>query len=278
MPPCRAYRLVPFCAALLFATLSFGQSPGRLRAPFEPTIGQAGKDVMWAPTPEALLEKMLDLGRVTAADLVMDLGSGDGRNVIAAARRGARGVGVEFNPELVELSRQVAAREGVSARATFVQGDMFTADISKANVLLLFLLPQNLRRLTPQFLALQPGSRIISNTFLIPDWLPDAATDLGMEDCWSWCKAHLWIVPARVGGAWRLGSDQLTLEQSFQVVTGTLARGGHRVAIEEGRLQGRDLTFVADGARYTGVVKDAAIDGTVKIGNAERRWRARRSR
>ena len=129
--------------------------------PFEPTPGQAGKDVVWVPTPPELVEKMLDMAKVTPQDIVMDLGSGDGRNVIAAAKRGARAIGFEFNPDMVALSRRLAQEAGVPDRATFVEGDMFEADISKATVLALFLLPSNLDKLAPKFLALKPGTRIV---------------------------------------------------------------------------------------------------------------------
>src|SRR5256885_2199880 len=137
---------------------------------FQPVVGQEGKDVVWVPTPQALVEKMLDMARVTPQDYVVDLGSGDGRNVIAAAKRGARALGVEFNPSMVDFSQRNAAKHGVADKATFVQGDMYEADISQATVLALFLLPENLRKLTPKFLALRPGTRIVANHFGIEGW------------------------------------------------------------------------------------------------------------
>ena len=180
-------------ALLLFSVL--------LAAPpqqgYEPKVGQPGKDSVWVPTSEALVEKMLDMAKVTADDVVMDLGSGDGRMVIAAAKRGARAIGVEFNPEMVKLSRQRAIEAGVADRATFVEGDMFAADISKATVLALFLLPENLERLEPKFRVLQPGTRIVVNTFGVPNWKPDATETL-TGDCQSWCTAMLYRVPPRV--------------------------------------------------------------------------------
>src|SRR5436190_13267167 len=128
-----------------------------------PVLGQPGKDVVWVPTPDDLVEQMLDVAKVTPKDYVMDLGSGDGRNVIAAARRGAWGMGIEFNPKLVELSKKNAAKAGVYDQAQFVEGDMFEADVSEANVLLLFLLPSNLLQLRPKLFDMKPGSRIVSN-------------------------------------------------------------------------------------------------------------------
>ena len=161
---------------------------------FKPISGQAGKDVVWVPTSPALVEKMLDLAKVTSNDFVIDLGSGDGRMVIAAAKRGARALGVEFNPKMVELSRRMAKEAGVADRATFVEGDMYTADISKATVLALFLLPENLRKLEPKFRALPAGTRIVVNTFGIPDWQPEVTEQL-TDDCTSWCTAMLYRVP-----------------------------------------------------------------------------------
>ena len=164
-------------------------------APYEPEVGQGGKDVVWVPTPPALVERMLDMAEVTPDDVVMDLGSGDGRNIIAAAKRGARAIGVEYNPDMVALATRLADEAGVAGRATFIEGDMFTADISQATVMALFLLPDNLERLRDTFLALAPGTRLVLNTFPIPDWLPDAQEDLG-EGCGSWCTALLYYVPA----------------------------------------------------------------------------------
>jgi SAM-dependent methyltransferase len=161
---------------------------------FKPVSGQAGKDSVWVPTSPELVEKMLDLAKVTADDYVIDLGSGDGRMVIAAAKRGARALGVEFNADMVKLSQRLAQEAGVADRATFVQGDMFEADISKATVLALFLLPDNLRRLEPKFLALRPGTRIVVNTLGVPGWKPDLTEEL-TENCSSWCTAILYRIP-----------------------------------------------------------------------------------
>jgi ubiquinone/menaquinone biosynthesis C-methylase UbiE len=171
--------------------------PAAAQQGFKPHVGQEGKDSVWVPTSPALVEKMLDMAKVTADDFVIDLGSGDGRMVIAAAKRGARALGVEFNPEMVKLSRQHAAEAGVADRASFVEGDMFEADLSKATVLALFLMPENLRRLEPKFRALPPGTRIVVNTFGIPDWKPEATEQL-TDDCSSWCTAMLYRVPPRV--------------------------------------------------------------------------------
>ena len=160
----------------------------------EPYVGQPGKDVIWVPTPPTLVEKMLDMAKVTARDYVIDLGSGDGRNIIAAAKRGARALGVEYDPNLVQFSRRRATAEGVADRAKFVEGDMFEADISQATVLALFLLPDNLQQLKPKFEALRAGTRIVTNGYQITGWEP---TDVGLAggDCMPWCTAYLYVVP-----------------------------------------------------------------------------------
>jgi ubiquinone/menaquinone biosynthesis C-methylase UbiE len=179
-------------ALLVLSTLQ----PASAQQPYKPKVGQEGRDSVWVPTSPELVEKMLDMAKVTPDDFVIDLGSGDGRMVIAAAKRGARALGVEFNPEMVKLAQQLAKEAGVSDRATFVQGDMFEADISKATVLALFLLPDNLKRLEPTFRALAPGTRIVVNSFGVPGWTPEE-TETIAGDCQSWCTAMLYRVPPR---------------------------------------------------------------------------------
>ena len=242
--------------------------------PFEPVSGQAGKDVVWVPTPSVLVEKMLDLAKVTPSDFVMDLGSGDGRNIIAAAKRGARALGVEYNPEMVKLSRQLAAKEGVGAKAQFVEGDMYEADISQATVLALFLLPENLDRLVQKFLDLKPGSRIVLNTFGITGWAADRVEFAG-GDCGQWCEALLYIVPAKVAGQWHSPQGTLTLEQKFQVLSGSLDSAGGRTEIADGRIDGDQIRFTAGGIQYTGKVRNDTIEGQTASG-APGSWTATR--
>jgi SAM-dependent methyltransferase len=241
--------------------------------PFEPQVGQAGKDVVWVPTPQSLVEKMLDMAKVTSQDIVMDLGSGDGRNIIAAAKRGARATGVEYNPDMVELSRRIAAKEGVAERATFIQGDMFEADFSKATVLALFLLPDNMLKLRDKFLNLRPGTRIVANTFGIEGWEPDETGNV-TTDCTSWCNALLWYVPAKVEGTWKLAQGELALQQTYQMVTGTITAEGKAVPIENGRLRGDAITFSANGVEYAGKVNGNRIEGTSKGGGRSGSWTA----
>jgi SAM-dependent methyltransferase len=189
--------------------------------PFEPYSGMPGKDVVWVPTHPAVVERMLDMAKVTNRDFVVDLGSGDGRNVIAAARRGAKAVGFEYNADMVALSRKMAQEAGVADKATFVQGDMYEAEFSQATVLALFLLPSNLEKLKDKILALAPGSRVVLNTFTLPGWDADERDRLEGE-CGSWCDVLLHIIPAKVEGTWRGGGTELALTQTFQKVFGTV--------------------------------------------------------
>jgi precorrin-6B methylase 2 len=224
--------------------------------PFEPYSGQPGKDVVWVPTPQALVEKMLDMAQVGPKDYHMDLGSGDGRTVITAAKRGATAVGIEYNPDMVTLSQRLVKEAGVSARATIMRGDLFEADLSKASVITLFLLPSINMKLRPKILDLRPGTRIVSNTFTMEDWVADATEDVG-GDCVSWCTALLWYVPAKVEGRWQLGDQTLTLTQEFQMLSGTLGAQ----AISEGRLKGEEITFSTGGVTYTGRVTGNTMGG-----------------
>jgi SAM-dependent methyltransferase len=211
---------------------------------------------------------------VTSEDYVIDLGSGDGRNVIGAARRGAQALGVEYNPDMVELSRRIAAKEGVADKAKFVHGDMFEADISRATVLALFLLPDNMRKLKQKFLGLRPGARIVTNGYEIDGWEADEVGKAG-GDCVSWCTAYLYIVPANVAGTWQLPEGDLRLEQDFRSLSGTLSAGGQTIPIANARLSGERISFTAGMARYEGRVNGNAMQGTVS-GRSAGRWRATR--
>ncbi len=242
--------------------------------PFEPVSGQAGKDVVWVPTPPVLVEKMLDMAGVTSADFVVDLGSGDGRNVIAAARRGARALGVEYNPEMVAYAQREAEKAGVAGKALFVQGDMYEADISQATVLALFLLPENLDRLVPKFLDLKPGTRIVLNTFGVSGWDADRVERAG-EECGAWCDALLYVVPAKVAGRWRLGDGELVLEQTFQVFAGAFESAGLTRPLANPTLQGDRIRFILEGVEYSGMVTGNTMQGR-RDGAAGGAWRATR--
>lgn len=244
--------------------------------PFEPQSGQDGKDVVWVPTPQALVEKMLDLAAVTPQDYVIDLGSGDGRTVIAAAKRGATAHGIEYNPDMVALSRRDAAAQGISDKATFVEADLFESDFSKATVITMFLMPAINVRLRPIILDLRPGTRIVSNAFDMGDWQADETATI--PDCNQWCRALLWIVPAKVEGSWRLPQGELTLTQRYQMISGTLGSGSRATPIADGRLRGDQITFTGDGARYAGRVNGDTIQGTVTSGGSTGNWQASRTR
>jgi SAM-dependent methyltransferase len=248
--------------ALLFAVSTFSAAAA---AQYEPQVGQEGKDVIWVPTPPGLIEKMLDAAKVTASDYVIDLGSGDGRTVIAAAKRGARALGIEYNPDMVELSKKNAAKEGVEGKANFIKADIFESDFSQATVITMYLLPQLNVRLRPKILGLKAGTRIVSHAFTMEDWIVDET--ITAQDNSSYSRtAYLWIVPARVEGTWQLPQGELALTQKYQMLTGTLKAGGKPVAISDGRLRGDQITFSAGGAEYSGRVSGATMEGTVKGG------------
>jgi len=258
----------------LVASGAFAQAQPATK-PFEPQVGQAGKDVVWVPTPQTLVDKMLDMAKLTPQDIHMDLGSGDGRTVITAAKRGATATGIEYNPSMVELSRRNAATAGVPAgKATFANADLFETDLSKATVITMFLLPQINMKLRPKILDLKPGTRVVSNTFTMEDWEADETSTVG-EGCESWCTALLWIVPAKAQGTWTLPQGELTLTQTFQKISGTLKSGTASTPIANGRLRGDEITFVAGGSTYTGRVNGNAMQGTI-TGAGAGKWSASR--
>jgi hypothetical protein len=253
-------------AAIVLAALVQGVSAQKK---FEPRSGQSGKDVVWVPTPQETVELMLNMAKLTPEDYLMDLGSGDGRTVITAAKRGARARGIEYNPDMVQLSIENAKTAGVSERAVFVQADLFKTDFSSANVLTLFLLPDINMKLRPQILDMKPGTRVVSNTFMMgsgeDEWVPDQ-TQRVSDDCMSWCTAHLWIVPARVNGKWTMNGQALVVNQKFQHVTGTL----NGTPITEGKIKGTSISFSAGGTTYNGTVE---ADGRTITGT---NWKASR--
>jgi len=232
-----------------FATLAFAQAQ-KAPSAYEPSVGQEGKDVVWVPTPQSLVDTMLDMAKVTARDYVIDLGSGDGRTVITAAKRGARALGIEYDSNMVELAKRNAEREGVSGRASFRKADLFESDFSEATVITMFLLPEINLRLRPKILALKPGTRIVSNTFTMGDWKADE-TSAGDACEGSWCTSLLWIVPARVAGTHKTPHGEFLLKQQFQMLTGTLRSGGRTVALQ-GKVNGEDVAIKAGGRDYRG--------------------------
>ena len=229
---------------------------------FEPQVGQRGKDVIWVPTPQALVDRMMAMAKVTPKDYVIDLGSGDGRTVITAAKLGAKAHGIEYNPDMVELSKRNAAKEGVGDKATFVKGDIFESDFSQATVVTMFLLSGLNLKLRPILLDMKPGTRVVSNTFDMGDWLADQTVE-AQGECTSYCRAFLWIIPAKVSGTWKMGDSELVLEQQYQTFKGTLKTGNVIAPITTGRLDADRIAFTAGGKEYTGVVKGNTIEGSV---------------
>jgi SAM-dependent methyltransferase len=239
---------------------------------FTPTVGQSGKDVIWVPTPEALVERMLDMAELTAGDTLVDLGSGDGRTVITAAKRGAKARGIEYNPDMVALSKSAALQAGVADRAVFEQADIFESDFSDADVVTLFLLPGLNLKLKPILLDMKPGTRVVSNSFTMGDWEPDETGKA--EGCTNYCVAYKWIVPAKVDGRWKTADGELVLSQNFQFVEGTLNKGGETLPITDGRLTGDRIEFKAGDASYAARVSGAKMEGEA---GGKTGWSANRS-
>jgi precorrin-6B methylase 2 len=254
---------------VLSAAVVFSQEP---QQSYEPRVGQPGKDVVWVPTAQQLVDMMLDMAKITPQDYVIDLGSGDGRTVITAAKRGTPAMGIEYNPDMIELSRKNAAEAGVGDKATFIQADLFETDFSKATVVTMFLLPSINIRLRPKLLDMKPGTRIVSNTFHMESWQADDSVRIE-EGCTSYCKAYLWIIPAKVEGKWKTPQGELTLKQEFQMITGTLNSSGSSKQVE-GKLTGDQIVFKAGNAEYTGRVNGNTITGTMKRDTNSENWEA----
>ncbi len=252
---------------------------------YVPQVGQQGKDVIWVPTPQALVERMLDMAQVTPNDYVIDLGAGDGRTIITAAKRGARALGIEYNPDMVTLARRNAEQAGVSGSAQFIQGDIFKTDFSQADVLTLYLLPSLNLKLRPTILKMRPGTRVVSHAFTMHDWQPDQTGKV--EDR----TAYLWIVPASVEGTWRLSasdgnsdSDELVLRQRFQYADGLVRINGKTGQLRSFKIHGTQVSFTMfeptpeEPLRYefTGRVTDETMGGVVKLPEGQRSWTATR--
>jgi len=272
-----------FFAALLAAAALALPAPATAQdKEYTPSVGQEGKDVIWVPTPQALVDKMLDMAKLTARDIHYDLGSGDGRTVIAAAKRGAQAVGVEFNPDMVALSERAAAKEGVAGKAKFINGDIFQTDFSHATVVTLYLLPGLNLKLRPTILSMKPGTRVVSHAFTMDEWQPDQTENVEGR------TAYLWIVPAPVDGTWRWNGAgtgpkayEVALRQQFQKVDGAARLDGRLGQLRDVKLQGDQISFTvqdADGARrdYSGRVSGSTMQGVVKQPGGEAKWSASR--
>ena len=246
---------------------------------YQPQVGQEGKDVIWVPTPQSLVERMLQMAGTKSTDYVVDLGSGDGRTVITAAKKfGARALGVEYNPDMVTLAKRAAEKEGVTDKAQFVQGDIFQTDFSKATVLTMYLLPSLNLKLRPTILNMKPGTRVVSHAFTMDDWEADQV------DSSEGRTAYLWIVPAKVAGTWKIDvagtrGYEATFTQQYQKIGGSARAGEKSATFSNGKLRGETITFtVDDGSKreFTGRVVGDRMEGTAKGAGGDVKWTATR--
>jgi hypothetical protein len=266
-------------AAVIVSGSALAQAPAS-KGGFEPYVGQPGKDVIWVPTPEAVVNRMLDMAKVTPSDFLVDLGSGDGRTVITAAKRGVRAMGVEFNPDMVALSNREAARQGVGDRVKFVNGDIFATDFTQATVVTLYLLPSLNVKLRPTLLSMKPGTRVVSHAFNMGDWDPDETATPDNR------QVFLWIVPAKAGGTWAMQlagqARELQLEQTYQKLQGTLRSGAESLSLFDAKMNGDEIRFTAlekGGLRrdFTGRVQGNAMSGSMRAtGQGDAAWNATR--
>ena len=284
-------RIVAARAVVTLFTLWLAAAPGYAQqAPseskeFVPQSGQAGKDVVWVPTPDAVVERMLRMARVGKNDFVIDLGSGDGRTVIAAAQKfGARAMGIEYNPDMVALSIKNAEQAGLGDKVKFIKADLFETDFSQATVITMYLLPAINIKLRPKILDMRPGTRVVSHAFNMEDWQPDQTATVEGRD------AYLWIVPAKVAGRWKLAVPagngeqawQVTLEQQFQKISGKAELADKSFNLADTRLRGTAIQFsFVDGngvkREFSGTARGDRMEGTTPTqGAAPVKWTAAR--
>lgn len=266
-----SFAIVGFAMLILPGLLSSQNNTGS--SDYEPELGQEGKDVIWYPTPQVLVDVMINMAELTSADYLIDLGSGDGRIVIAAAKKGIKSAGIEFNPDLIEFSKKNAEKEGVADKTDFIKADFFEYDLSKATVITMFLLPEINRKLKPKLLELKPGTRIITNSFSMQDWPYDEMEEIHDESI-SWNTAYLWIVPAKVGGTWKFKDGELKLTQNYQMVTGNMNAGGKSYKLSEGKLRGNVLNFTCNGVNYNCTINSSEMNGTAEKDGETSAWEA----
>ena len=254
-------------AAALAPAAAFAQTTAPAKPAYEPTYGQEGKDVIWVPTQPPTIERMLRMAQVTAQDVVVDLGSGDGRITIAAAKDfGAKAFGYEYNPDMVELSKREAEKAGVGGKVEFRKADIFETDFSHATVISMYLLPHLNVKLRPIILNMKPGIRVVSHQFDMGEWKPDEVSDQNSR------RVNFWLVPAKVEGEWKLsfpGRDYtLTLKQEFQMISGYLAPGPGQMGLRDAVLTGAAIrfSFIDEQSRlhtFNGTVNGDRMFGTV---------------
>ncbi|MDP3715251.1 MAG: class I SAM-dependent methyltransferase [Burkholderiales bacterium] len=245
-----------FVAAAALSVPAQAQTSGE----FKPQVGQAGKDVIWVPTPKSLVEKMLKMADVKPSDVVFDLGSGDGVTVITAAKQfGVRATGIEYNPDMVELSKRNAQKEGVADKTQFIRGDIFATDFSHATVVTMYLLPYLNLKLRPTILNMKPGTRVVSHAFTMDDWAPD------QTDSTEGRTAYLWIVPAKIEGNWKLDNGTMELKQKFQDFDGVFRNSdGMSWRVSSTNLRGEQISFSIGSASYSGRVSGSTMQGTMR--------------
>jgi SAM-dependent methyltransferase len=270
--------MMPFVRALaLLALIALPFTASAQK--FEPQVGQAGKDVIWVPTPEEVVNRMLTMAQVGPNDFVVDLGSGDGRTVIMAAKKfGAKSLGIEYNPDMVKLSQENAQKAGVADRAQFRRADIFATDFSQATVITLYLLPALNMKLRPTILAMKPGTRVASHSFTMEDWEADEISTMDGR------RAYFWIVPANVMGTWALDAggqkSELSVEQTFQKINGTVSLGSVQGGLRDARMRGAQINFAyVDDAglrrEFSGQVNGRQMQGTFRDDKGqEGRWSA----
>jgi len=270
----RTSRFAVLLAAALFAAL-----PAAAQKPYQPQLGQLGKDVIWVPTPDEVVERMLRMAQVTPNDLVYDLGAGDGKIAIAAAKNfGARAVGIEYDPEMAKYAQDNVEKAGVAGRARIVHGDIFASDFSRATVVTMYLLPQLNIKLRPTILSMRPGTRIVSHSFTMEDWEADEISNV------SGRRAYFWLVPANVNGGWTLESGghatELSIDQRFQKIEGAVTLAHAKAGLRNASLRGTDIRFayVDDngvGREFSGRVAGNRMEGSFRADDgSEGRWSA----
>ncbi|MGZ5090364.1 MAG: class I SAM-dependent methyltransferase [Burkholderiales bacterium] len=279
------WRAAPLAALIaLFSALTLSvpaeAQPAAGSKDFTPSVGQEGKDVIWVPTPQSLVDRMLQMADTKSTDFVIDLGAGDGRTVITAAKKfGARALGIEYNPDMVELAKRNAEKEGVAGRAQFIRADIFQTDFTQATVLTLYLLPSLNVKLRPTILNMKPGTRVVSHAFTMDDWQADQV------DSSEGRTAYMWIVPAKAAGTWRIevaGGPryEATFIQQYQNIGGSAKIDGRPVQFSNGKLRGEAVSFRIEDAGtprdFTGRVSGDRMEGTLKTANGETKWTATR--
>jgi hypothetical protein len=269
---------------LALSAAADGRTRAECERDYKPQVGQAGKDVIWVPTPDELVHRMLTMAKVTPKDFVVDLGAGDGKIAIAAGKKfGATALGIEYNPDMARLAQCFVQAEGVADKVKIIQGDIFKEDFSKASVVTMYLLPELNMRLRPIILAMKPGTRVTSHQFNMGDWEADETAEI------EYRTAYLWIVPARVEGNWSFREDggkaafNVAMTQKFQRLSGDATMGGNRNPLVGATLRGEEIKFAFNDDKgqtrtLSGTVRGNEITGTLRgPGGTETKVSGRRS-